>query len=46
MQQRATGVRARLFAPFGVSQETFRHVLKGGDFLRFHHPELNGRNCT
>lgn len=39
---RLTGLRARLFAQFGVSSEAFRHVLKGGDFIRVFHKELNG----
>jgi hypothetical protein len=39
---KTTGLRTKLFAPHGVSSEAFRHVLKGGDFIRVFHKELNG----
>eukprot|EP00048_Salpingoeca_helianthica_P010361 m.148947 g.148947 ORF g.148947 m.148947 type:complete len:2177 (+) comp15063_c6_seq1:1159-7689(+) len=39
---RTTGLRPRLFAPYGVSSEAFRQTLKGGDFVRLFHKENNG----
>eukprot|EP00051_Salpingoeca_urceolata_P023861 m.411246 g.411246 ORF g.411246 m.411246 type:complete len:2678 (-) comp20163_c1_seq6:250-8283(-) len=38
---KTTGFRFKLFAPFNVSSDAFRHVLKGGDFVRIFHQESN-----
>eukprot|EP00050_Salpingoeca_kvevrii_P009719 m.4425 g.4425 ORF g.4425 m.4425 type:complete len:2676 (+) comp2418_c0_seq1:49-8076(+) len=40
--RKTTGIRVKLFAPFNVSDDAFRHVLKGGDFVRLFHQEANG----
>jgi hypothetical protein len=38
---RSTGIRIKLFAPFGISGHSYQHVLKGGDFVRLYHQEHN-----
>ena len=38
---KTTGFRIRLFAPFGMSSQSFQHVLKGGDYVRLYHQECN-----
>ena len=38
---KSTGIRIRLFAPFGMSSQSFQHVLKGGDYVRLYHQECN-----
>ena len=37
-ENKKTGIRIRLFAPFGIEAE-YRRVVKGGDFIRLFHQE-------
>ena len=40
------GVRLRLFARYNISSDAFKHVLKGGDYIRILHREANGFLCA
>lgn len=44
--RKVAGTRIKLFAPYNISGDAFKHVLKGGDYVRVYHREANGFLCA